>query len=88
VETLAATPFDTSTDYFINVLDARAHASELALRAAQSSLLHSGARGYLLSNGVQRRVRRIALRRHRLAGHQAPAQGDRAPVGSRRCRHE
>lgn len=57
VETLAATPFDTSTDYFINVLDARAHASELALRAAQSSLLHSGARGYLLTNGVQRRVR-------------------------------
>jgi hypothetical protein len=57
VETLAATPFDPSTDYFINVLDARAHASELALRAAQSSLLHSGARGYVLSNGVQRRVR-------------------------------
>ena len=57
VEILAATPFDTSTDYFISVLDARAHASELALRAAQSSLLHSGARGYVLSNGVQRRVR-------------------------------
>ena len=57
VETLAATPFDTSTDYFISVLDARAHASELALRAAQSSLLHAGARGYLLSSDVQRRVR-------------------------------
>ncbi len=57
VESLAATPFDSSTDYFISVLDARAHASELALRAAQSSLLHAGARGYLLSSDVQRRVR-------------------------------
>jgi alkylation response protein AidB-like acyl-CoA dehydrogenase len=57
VEALAATPFDASTAYFINVLDARAHASELALRAAQSSLLHAGARGYLLSSDVQRRVR-------------------------------
>jgi hypothetical protein len=57
VETLARTPFDTGTDYFISVLDARAHASELALRAAQSSLLHAGARGYLLSSDVQRRVR-------------------------------
>lgn len=29
----------------------------LALRAAQSALLHQGARGYLLSSSVQRRVR-------------------------------
>jgi alkylation response protein AidB-like acyl-CoA dehydrogenase len=57
VDTLAATPLDPSTEYFIQVLDARAHASELALRAAQSSLLHAGARGYLLSSEVQRRVR-------------------------------
>jgi alkylation response protein AidB-like acyl-CoA dehydrogenase len=57
IEALALTPLDTGTDYFISVLDARAHASELALRAAQSSLLHSGARGYLLSSDVQRRVR-------------------------------
>ncbi len=57
IDALALTPFDTSTDYFISVLDARAHASELALRAAQSSLMHSGARGYLLSSDVQRRVR-------------------------------
>lgn len=41
----------------IDVLDVRAHASELALRAAQSALLHQGARGYLLSSSVQRRVR-------------------------------
>jgi alkylation response protein AidB-like acyl-CoA dehydrogenase len=57
IDTLALTPFDGSKDYVISVLDARAHASELALRAAQSSLMHSGARGYLLSSDVQRRVR-------------------------------
>ena len=57
IEALALTPFEPGNDYFISVLDARAHASELALRAAQSSLMHSGARGYLLSSDVQRRVR-------------------------------
>ena len=57
VMTLAQTPFDTSTDFFIDVLDARAHGAELALRAAQSALLHQGARGYLMSSAVQRRVR-------------------------------
>lgn len=41
----------------LDVLDVRAHASELALRSAQSALLHQGARGYLLSSPVQRRVR-------------------------------
>jgi len=54
---LAQTPFDTSTEFFIDVLDARAHGAELALRAAQSGLMHQGARGYLLSSEVQRRVR-------------------------------
>ncbi len=54
---LARTPFETSTEYLIDVLDTRAHASELALRAAQSALLHQGARGYLMSSAVQRRVR-------------------------------
>ena len=54
---LARTPFETSTEFLIDVLDTRAHASELALRAAQSALLHQGARGYLMSSAVQRRVR-------------------------------
>lgn len=54
---LAETPFDTSNDYFIDVLDARAHGAELALRAANSALLHQGARGYLMHSEVQRRVR-------------------------------
>jgi hypothetical protein len=57
VMVLARTPFDTSTEFFINVLDARAHGAELCLRAAQSALMHQGARGYLLSSDVQRRVR-------------------------------
>jgi alkylation response protein AidB-like acyl-CoA dehydrogenase len=57
IETLAATPYATGNDYLIDVLDARAHASELALRAAQSALLHHGARGYLMSAAPQRRVR-------------------------------
>ncbi|MDD2547144.1 MAG: acyl-CoA/acyl-ACP dehydrogenase [Burkholderiaceae bacterium] len=54
---LARTPFDSSNDFFLRVLDARAHGAELSLRAAQSALLHQGARGYLLSSEVQRRVR-------------------------------
>lgn len=54
---LAQTPYDDSDAFFIQVLDARAHGAELSLRAAQSALLHQGARGYLLSSEVQRRVR-------------------------------
>jgi alkylation response protein AidB-like acyl-CoA dehydrogenase len=57
IEGLCATPLSTEREHLINVLDVRAHASELALRAAQSALLHAGARGYLLSSDVQRRVR-------------------------------
>ena len=54
---LAATPYDDSSDFLLDVLDTRAHGAELALRAAQSALLHQGARGYLMSSDVQRRVR-------------------------------
>lgn len=54
---LARTPYDPRDAFFLDVLDARAHGAELALRAAQSALLHQGARGYLLSSAVQRRVR-------------------------------
>jgi len=57
VMALAETPFNDSVDFFIDVLDARAHGAELSLRAAQSALLHQGARGYLMSSAVQRRVR-------------------------------
>jgi alkylation response protein AidB-like acyl-CoA dehydrogenase len=54
---LAETPFNPSVDFFVDVLDARAHGAELSLSAAQSALLHQGARGYLMSSEVQRRVR-------------------------------
>ncbi len=54
---LAQTPFCNDREFLIDVLDSRAHASELALRAAQSALLHQGARGYLMTSDVQRRVR-------------------------------
>jgi alkylation response protein AidB-like acyl-CoA dehydrogenase len=57
INQLAQTPFDDSDAFFIQVLDARAHGAELSLRAAQSALLHQGARGYLMSSEVQRRVR-------------------------------
>ena len=39
------------------VLKARAAISELALRAANSAVLHAGAKGYLLRSPVQRRLR-------------------------------
>ncbi|WP_232628725.1 acyl-CoA dehydrogenase family protein [Methylobacterium sp. Leaf118] len=54
---LAETPYESSNDYLIDVLDARAQVSELALRASQSALLHQGARGYLMSAAPQRRIR-------------------------------
>jgi len=54
---LAETPHDGGRDYRIEVLDARIHGAELALRAAQSALLHQGARGYLAEAAPQRRVR-------------------------------
>ncbi len=57
VQKMAQTPFDSSTEFFIDVLDARAHGAELCLRATQSALMHQGARGYLMSSDVQRRVR-------------------------------
>ncbi len=54
---LAQTPYDTSKDYLLSVLDARAQGAEFALRTTQSALLHQGARGYLASAGPQRRIR-------------------------------
>ena len=57
IMTLAESPYANGREFLIDVLDARAHASELALRSAQSALLHQGARGYLMTSDVQRRVR-------------------------------
>lgn len=41
----------------LDVLRARAHASELTLKAANSAVLHAGARGYLMRHPAQRRLR-------------------------------
>jgi len=57
VERLAQTPYETDKDFLLNLLDARAHGAELALKASQSALLHQGARGYLMKSKPQRLIR-------------------------------
>ncbi len=54
---LAQAPFDHSDDYFREVLEMRLAASELALRASQSAMLHTGAKGYLQRAPAQRKLR-------------------------------
>jgi alkylation response protein AidB-like acyl-CoA dehydrogenase len=54
---LCQTPYETSKDYLLDVLDARVQGAELALKASQSALLHQGARGYRMSAAPQRRIR-------------------------------
>ncbi|MBX2858431.1 MAG: acyl-CoA/acyl-ACP dehydrogenase [Cellvibrionaceae bacterium] len=54
---LARDPYCGDKHHVINVLDARAQTSELALKASESALLHQGARGYLMDSDPQRRVR-------------------------------
>jgi alkylation response protein AidB-like acyl-CoA dehydrogenase len=54
---LAKNPLDPDIHRLIAVLDVRARSSELSLKAAQAALLHQGARGYLASSAVQRRIR-------------------------------
>lgn len=48
---------DAGERVLLDVLRARAEASELALRAANAAVLHAGARGYLARSPVQRRLR-------------------------------
>ena len=57
VAMLCRTPYDSSDEYFIEVLHARLAASELSLKASQAEMLHHGARGYLIDAGAQRRLR-------------------------------
>lgn len=54
---LAKTPFDPSKDYLLDVLDLRIQSAKLSLDATQASLLHQGARGYLMTSNPQRRIR-------------------------------
>jgi len=50
-------PYGQTKEYVIDVLDVRAHTSELSLKASQSALLHQGARGYLMHSTPQRLIR-------------------------------
>lgn len=54
---LAETPFETSDEFFRELLELRLAAGELAIRASQSAMLHTGAKGYLKSAPAQRKLR-------------------------------
>jgi alkylation response protein AidB-like acyl-CoA dehydrogenase len=54
---LCREPLEPGEAYFRDVLELRLVAGELSLRAAQSAMLHQGARGYLMSSPAQRKVR-------------------------------
>lgn len=57
VQTLARDPQPTDRAAFLDVLRARLAISWLALEAAQSAMLQSGARGYLTGSEPSRRLR-------------------------------
>lgn len=57
VMALAEDPFETSEDFFREILELRLAAGELALRASQSAMLHTGAQGYLRTAPAQRKLR-------------------------------
>jgi hypothetical protein len=54
---LLAAPRDDAPELYRDVLEARLMASELALRAAHSAMLHAGARGYQATAAAQRKLR-------------------------------
>lgn len=54
---LAEDPFEKSEDFFREVLQLRLGAGELALRASQSAMLHTGTKGYLRTAPAQRKLR-------------------------------
>lgn len=54
---LAEEPYETSDEFFQDLLQLRLAAGELALRASQSAMLHTGAKGYLKTAPAQRKLR-------------------------------
>jgi len=54
---LAEDPFETSDEFFREILQLRLTAGELAIRASQSAMLHTGAKGYLQTAPAQRKLR-------------------------------
>lgn len=57
VSDLAEQPYETSDAFWRRVVQARLDAGDLTMAAAHASMLHAGARGYLKSSPVQRRMR-------------------------------
>jgi hypothetical protein len=54
---LARDPFNASDSYWRKVVELRLHIGEASVAAANAAMLHCGARGYLRSHRVQRRLR-------------------------------
>ncbi len=54
---LARDPFNASDNYWRRVVELRLHIGEASVAAAHAAMLHCGARGYLRSHRVQRRLR-------------------------------
>ena len=54
---LSEEPLNDAPDFWREVLELRLAGGELALRAAHSAMLHTGAKGYLQMNAAQRKLR-------------------------------
>jgi alkylation response protein AidB-like acyl-CoA dehydrogenase len=54
---LAATPFESDQSYWRAVIEARLAAGEASVAAAHATMLHCGARGYVVTGAAQRRLR-------------------------------
>jgi alkylation response protein AidB-like acyl-CoA dehydrogenase len=54
---LARDPLNTDDSYWRRVVELRLHIGEASVAAAHTAMLHCGARGYLRSHRVQRRLR-------------------------------
>ena len=54
---LARDPFNDDDSYWRQVVELRLNIGEASVAAAHAAMLHCGARGYLKSHRVQRRLR-------------------------------
>jgi hypothetical protein len=54
---LASDPFNEEDSYWRRVIALRLRAGEACVAAAHATMLHCGARGYLMSHRAQRRLR-------------------------------
>jgi NMT1-like family len=56
-EVLGSTPLDPVPEYSRAVMRLRLRSAQLASQAAQSAVLHAGAKGFIVSSAPQRRIR-------------------------------